>query len=88
MGGIKLTIALAAALALSACGNSAMEVQSSANGAEAALIAKVKHCELWRVKDHTHVYMTICDGDVAGDTQHDYSCGKGCTRTQFNVGAN
>lgn len=80
---MKTILALVVALALAGC-NDAMETQTSANGAEAKLIAEVDGCRLWRVYDGSYVYLARCPEGASG-TQHDVSCGKNCTEPQFTV---
>lgn len=84
----KHLIAAASVLLLSACGQAAMDSQQSANGAKAELVATIKGCEVWRTYDHSYVYVTICDGKFAADTQSEIGCGKGCRRNQYSKGVN
>lgn len=58
-------------LALAACGSESMDTNYSENGTKASLIAKVKDCELWKVRDGSirHVYMNICETSNGGTTQ-------------------
>jgi len=73
-------------LMLAGCGQDAMQVQRSENGAVAQLIAVVEGCRLWRVNDGYSVYISVCDGKSA-DVQSRVSQGKNGTRPQYTIGA-
>lgn len=85
MCGLGLSLAI-----LSACnGPAGMETETSKNGVTAELIAEVDGCRVWRIDPGgtSHkVYMSRCF-DGAATTQQAVSCGKNCTRPQFNLGA-
>lgn len=81
----KLAFCLMGMLMLAGCGQDAMQVERSQNGAEAQLIAVVEGCRLWRVYDGNRVYIAVCDGKSA-DVQSRVSAGKNGTRPQYTVG--
>lgn len=80
---MKRLLMLTGLLALVGCGNDAMEIVRSENGARADMIAVIKGCEVYRLNDGRHVYVTICPNGSA-NAQHQVSCGKGCTRPLIN----
>lgn len=93
MKSLKLIVAGAAALALAACEPTKYirTTDSGNTSARAGLIAVIDGCNLWQIDISnvgSYVYMTICPGKSAQQTQWTEGCGKNCTRTVFNLPAN
>lgn len=69
-----LAAAISSLIVLSGCGKQkSMSTETSANGAEAKLIAVVKGCSLYRIWDGRDVYMAVCDGGSMNTSWDDYN---------------
>ncbi len=74
--------ALAALVALSACGASPVQTETGSNGFVAELIGTVDGCRIWRIKDAHTAYFARCEGEATTvTTEVKQVCGKGCVRT-------